>query len=157
MIEIIGALKGQGDTELQKAWVQFLKEQHHNIAIYLTFNDYIKPEAATEILRRYMAKVNSLIVGRNWDKRSNKRIKGFFAIEHMHSNLHFGGSVCVTGKDVWEASRTMSAAWTEMVPKGSSNIGPIRDETACHLYNTKELRSTSARDNWIDTEVFWIK
>lgn len=157
MKRYLNVADGEGETPLQKAWVEFLKDQNHNIAAYLTFNDFMQQDAAMVMLRKYMAKVNGMVVGRNWDKRANKRVKGFFAIEHVRSNLHFGGSVRVEGKDVWEVSSAMSAIWKEMVPKGSSDIGPIRNDTACHLYNTKELRSESARDNWIDTEVFWIK
>lgn len=149
--------KGRGDTELQMAWVDFLEAQNHNIAVYLAFNDFVEVDAALKALRNYMAKVNRLIVGRNWDNRASQRIKGFFAVEHVRSNLHFGGSVRIVDKDLWEASRVMTAAWKDIALKGSSNIGPIRDQLACHIYNTKELRSENARDNWIDTEVFWTK
>lgn len=143
-------------SKLQSAYVEFMRQQQHNVAVNLAFNSGIGVDAAKDVLRKFMARSNRTIIGQRWDRRED-RIRGFFFVENPHTNLHYHGSVRIQQCDLWHASRTMRGIWSELVNKGSSDIAPIQNETAYFIYSTKDLRSAEAQENWINTEDFWLK
>ena len=113
-------------------------------------------------LRQFDARMNHKLIGRDWQRRPDNRMFHFFAPEKIITNPHWHGLVCFFGAEGDELARQeevfdryAGAIWSDLVPKGSTNVQAIFDLPGGIEYVAKTLWDEVNFDQCILPDEFW--
>jgi hypothetical protein len=123
--------------------------------ITLTFNDAgdAKPSSASATaskmrkhLRDWDARMNRMLIGRDWLKRQDNRMFHFFTPEKITTNPHWHGLVSFFGADEPEKIRqgrifdeNAERIWKFLVPSGTADVKIIDDQAEFISYVAKSV------------------
>ncbi|SNR78269.1 hypothetical protein [Puniceibacterium sediminis] len=151
------SLKADDRYRAVKEMRERLRRHHFDYFITLTAND---PTASYDKMKRALknwdARVNRLIVGSNWQERPDERLLWFAFLEKADSNPHWhllaemDPDLIVRRQaffDSIDISLEMDRIWSHLVPGGTCDVQPFRDEGAIQ-YVTKDYHRAMDRDHF---------
>jgi hypothetical protein len=140
--------------------------------VTLTFNDPTSPRAGefspagSEVrfrraLKKWDARVNHKLLGRNWAAMHADRMFCFFSPEKFETNPHWHGLIRFFSDDQVEVARQAGLfdefagrVWKEVVPSGSFEAKIIREQKPVAEYISKTLHYALYYDNFILPDEF---
>lgn len=128
----------------QKAWVDWIGQQELAFFVTLIFNRDLTAETCRRKLKTLCARIDRLLLGRNWYKtKSHKRTRGFAVLEHIHSNIHWHLLIILPATashlSAPALEQIIMGFWLELVPSGSCSVKAIYSAEGAAAYAGKEL------------------
>jgi hypothetical protein len=109
------------------------------LAITLAFNRDTTPAAAARDLRHFHARLDRLVLGRFWAKRSDGRSTYVAVIEHAETNLHIHLALSCAPEFVDQIAAAAAGIWKEMIPSGSVKVFDVFDAPGWGRYISKAI------------------
>lgn len=158
-------------TERPALMTDWLRQWEFDRFVTLTFNRpgdglaHTASAAARHMrskLRDWDARMNRLLIGKEWQRRPDNRIFHFFAPEKIAVNPHWHGLVCFYGADAKERERqgklfdqNIGAVWSRITPAGSVDVQPMNDDPNRISYVAKSLCLELNFEHCIFPDQFW--
>lgn len=123
----------------QASVAQLVDQLSPALAITLAFNRVTSPAAAVRDLRHLHARLDRMVLGRSWAKRSDDRSTYVAVIEHVDTNLHIHLALSCAPQFVERMAGAVAIIWEEMVPGGTVVVEPVTDAPGWGRYISKAI------------------
>ena len=156
MIKPLNGLTRAENAELIGRWIKDLQPTHfvtlatnwdsrlfRNSHTHRSLSPEQKLRTITADLHNWGARVDRDLLGHSWQRKRDRRIRGFGVPEHLETNIHLhcvidvSASVCSTAFVVAAMNH-----WVRLVPTGNAKIYPF-EEKNLEWYISKEGRRLS--------------
>ena len=109
------------------------------LAITLAFNRDTTPAGAARDLKHLHARLDRMILGPRWAKRTEDRSMYVAVIEHADTNLHIHLALSCAPEHVERIAAAVPVIWKEMVPAGSVVVKDATDIPGWGNYIAKAI------------------
>jgi hypothetical protein len=138
--------------EYQRSMQRWLSAMGWNYFVTFNFNTHTTLESGRTTMKRFHAKLDRTLYGRNFNTLTVHERTAFIAFpEHVDSNLHYHAMLHTRNPDF---SSTALKSWSSIIPSGTLHIVNLKESgTTDHInisrYITKELLKTGRNESFI--------
>jgi hypothetical protein len=126
-------------TAYRASIIDLVEQLNPALAITLAFNRDTTPACAARDLKHLHARLDRMVLGRSWAKRSDDRSSYVAVIEHVDTNLHIHLALSCAPEFVERFAAAVAGIWNEMVPTGSVEVKRAFDAPGWGRYISKAI------------------
>ena len=135
-------------VRLKKAYVTFLREIDWQYALTLNFNTHATPESARKVFKRFCARLDRLLFGKNWaDRDPDERCLIIVRSEHEDGKYHLHGIIRVPlDRQRANIDSLVDRAWQKTIRRGSAFVRKRETEQGWLEYLSKKSTPATVSD-----------
>ena len=134
----------------KKALEKFIMDRNLPHFVTFNFNRRCSANAANKYIRRWHARVDRYLLGRNWSKKaSDERTEYIGFIENIESNTHVHTMLRYAQSNRSVPIDVQIAFWKKIVPGGQLDIQLARSRRKVASYITKALKCRAHYESFL--------